>query len=255
MNEDRQYYVYLFWRKDKNEVFHVGKGKDERRFDIINNRNKYFKRICNITEVYSTIYKDRLTEDEAFELERKVIAEYRSKGLAYTNFHEGGKGGNVYKYDGEHRKEKMKKKCSKALSGENNPMYGKSWHELSTPERIKQHRVNVSEGLKKRYKDPENKEKTAKASKRMWNTPGHKEKYREKNSKRVHMYDKDMNYIRTFTSIWDALEFLGLKSHTTLLKSIRENKLYKGYYWRREELKGVTTIEIPSEDDGESRVG
>ena len=58
------------------------------------------------------------------------------------------------------------------------------------------------------------------------------------------MYDKDMNYIRTFDSLWDALKFLNLKSHTTILKAIKENKLYKGYYWRREEQKGVTTREI-----------
>ena len=255
MNENRQFYVYLFWRKDKNEVFHIGKGIGNRRFDIINNRNKYFKRICNITEVYSTIYKDQLNEDEAFELEKKLIDEYRSKRLAYTNFHEGGRGGNVYKYDGEERKEKMKQKCRKSLTGERNPMFGKSWHLYSTSERIKKHKLNVSKSIKERYKNPEQKKKTSEATKKMWNTPGHKEKYRINNTRRVHMYDKDMNYIRTFISLWDALDFLGLKSHTTLLKSIRENKLYKGYYWRREEQKGLTTIEIPSEKDGESRVG
>lgn len=243
-NNDREYYVYLFWRKDKNEVFHVGKGRGKRRFDTINNRNEYFKRICKKTETYSTIYKDNLTEDEAFDLERKVIAEYRSKGLAYTNFHEGGSGGNVYKYDGEERKERMIEKCRLQSLGENNPMFGHSWQEFSDPETIKNHRKNVSKGVKKRYEeDPTFKAKITEKTKEMWQKDGHKEKYRLNNTKRVHMYDENMNYIRTFISIYDALNFLGLKSHTTLLKSIRQGKMYKGYYWKREELKGVETIE------------
>lgn len=255
--KNRQFYVYMFWRKDKNEVFYIGKGTKGRHLDKINNRNQYFKRICEKTETYSTIYKNNLSEQEAFDLERTLIKEYREKGLAYTNFHEGGRGGNVYAYDGDKRKEEMKKKCRLASSGNKNPMYGKSWHQFSTPEKIKNHRKNISLALKKRYEDEEMRKITAEASRKMWQTSGHKEKYRMNNTKRVHMYDENMVYIRTFISLYDALEFLGLKSHTTLLKSIRENKKYKNYFWRREEQKGVETIEISSNNnkDEEIRVG
>lgn len=248
MKNDHRYYVYLFWRKDKMEVFYIGKGTGLRRFDTKNNRNKYFKRICDKTEVFSTVYESYLNENEAFELEKELISDFRSKGLAYTNFHEGGRGGDVYKYDGEKRKELMKKKCRAASLGDKNPMYKKSWHEFSTPERIEKHKQNISKGLIEKYKDESHRKKTSLASIKMWNREGFKEKYRKNNSRRVHMYDKDMNYLRTFTMLWEALEFLGLKSHTTLLKSIRLNKMYKGYYWRREELKGVTTIENPSKE-------
>lgn len=254
--KNRQFYVYMFWRKDKNEVFYIGKGTKERYLDKRNNRNQYFKRICEKTETYSTIYKDNLSEEEAFKLEKDLIKEYREKGLAYANFHEGGRGGNVYAYDGDKRKEEMRKKCKLASSGSKNPMYKKSWHQFSTPEKIKNHRLNVSLGLKKRYENKETRKITGEATKRMWAAPGYKEKYKINNSRRVHMYDENMVYIQTFTSIYDALEFLGLKSHTTLLKAIREKKKYKNYFWRREEQKGVETIEISSNNkDEEIRVG
>lgn len=138
----------------------------------------------------------------------------------------------------------MKKKCRDSMIGDKNPMYGKSWKDFSTDEKIKNHRINISNSLKRRYKDKKNRDLTASASKKMWESNNFKEKYHKNNSKKVHMYDKDMNYIRTFDSLWDALKFLNLKSHTTILKAIKENKLYKGYYWRREEQKGVTTREI-----------
>lgn len=243
--KENQYYVYMFWRADKQEIFYIGKGKGNRRLDRVSNRNDYFKRICSLTQTISFIYKNNLSEDEAFELEKKLIAEYRMKGLAYCNFHEGGRGGNVFKYDGEERKLKMIKKCRLKNLGENNPMYKKSWKEFSTSEKIENHKRNVSKAMKKLYEeDPNKKKQISKKSKEMWNKPGHKEKYRINNSRKVYMYSKDMEYIRNFASIYDALDFLGLKSHTTLLKAIRLNKIYKNYYWKREEQKGVETIEI-----------
>lgn len=36
--------------------------------------------------------------------------------------------------------------------------------------------------------------------------------------------------IKIFKSIGEALNFLNLKSHTTLLKAIRNDIKYKGYY-------------------------
>lgn len=240
----KNFYVYMFIRKDTNEIFYIGKGKGNRYLDIKSNRNKYFKRICEKCGYESYIYKNDLTEDEAFELEKSLIAEYRSKGLAKANFHEGGRGGNVYVYDGEKRKQKMIEKCRLKSSGENNPMYGRSWKENKTDEDIKTHNENVSKGLKKRYENENHRKLTGQRSKERWHkNDGFREKYRKNNSRRVYMYDLEMNLLKTFDSLYDALDFLKIKGHTTLLKAISLNKPYKNYLWKREDLKGVETIE------------
>lgn len=51
------------------------------------------------------------------------------------------------------------------------------------------------------------------------------------NGKKIKMYDKNHNYIRTFNSKTAVLDFLGLKGHTALDKAIKQGILYKEYYW------------------------
>lgn len=238
---NNNYYVYLFWRKDKNEVFYIGKGKDNRK-NSLKNRNKDFLEIYNKTECYSTIYKDNLTEDEAFDLEKKLIAEYKKKGLAYTNIHVGGKGGDTLKWN-PLKKQEMIKKCRAASSGENNPMYNKHIKDFMTEEQWNQWLRKMKEVQKKRYEDPKEREKIGKAIKKVWEREGHKEKYHKNNSRVIYMLTDTGEIVKTFIGMEEALKFLNLKSHTTLLKAIRNNLKYKNYYWKREEIKGVSTIE------------
>lgn len=47
------------------------------------------------------------------------------------------------------------------------------------------------------------------------------------------MYDENNNLIQIFNAKTAVLEFLGLKGHTQLDKAIKENTLYKGYYWKQ----------------------
>ena len=51
------------------------------------------------------------------------------------------------------------------------------------------------------------------------------------NGKKVYMYDENYNLLRIFNAKTAVLEFLGLKGHSGLDKAIKENKMYKGYYW------------------------
>lgn len=53
------------------------------------------------------------------------------------------------------------------------------------------------------------------------------------NGKHVQMYDSNMTYIRTFRSKAAILQFLNLKGHLGLDKAIREQSLYKGYFWKQ----------------------
>ena len=72
MNE---FYVYIWFREDYNTPFYIGKGKTDKnhnRAKTIKN-NKHFKRIYNKVPTHVTIVEDNLSEDEAFELEKKII--------------------------------------------------------------------------------------------------------------------------------------------------------------------------------------
>lgn len=235
------YYLYYWLNLDKNyEVVYVGKGQKSRYKET--HRNIYFNRTYEKYNIKPFIIIKNLTEEKAFELEKEHIKFWKNRGQAKTNLHEGGFGGDVFKYNPE-GKALMIARNSLANSGKNNAMYGKDWRKLTTPEKIEKHRINCSKGQLKKYEDINERLKTSEATKKMWNKEGHKEKYRLNNSKRWHQYDLEGNYLRTFTCRIDVLEYLNKIGHMTLVKNERLRKPYKGYYWKQELEKGVETIE------------
>ena len=52
---DRIYYVYAWYIKSTNEVFHVGKGKNNRYLDIKTHRNQYFINVVSKHKYLSTL--------------------------------------------------------------------------------------------------------------------------------------------------------------------------------------------------------
>lgn len=84
------FYVYLHRKKSNNDVFYVGKGFDKRAWKKTS-RSEYWKRIENKHGRIVEIVKDGLQENEAFELEKEVIAFYGRKNLC--NLNDGGYGG------------------------------------------------------------------------------------------------------------------------------------------------------------------
>ena len=68
------FYVYLHRRKDNNEIFYIGKGRLNRAF-IKNNRNDDWTNIVNQYGYYVEFIKTDLTNDEAIDLEFKLINE------------------------------------------------------------------------------------------------------------------------------------------------------------------------------------
>jgi len=87
----KDFYIYEWYNVDTNEVFYVGKGRLNR-YKNIKQRNNYFnnyynKYNCNVRKV-----KTEMEENEAFELEIKLIAEYRMINQAQCNLTNGGEG-------------------------------------------------------------------------------------------------------------------------------------------------------------------
>ena len=86
---NNNYYVYLHTRNDTGEVFYVGKGKNRRAW-WKNQRNKHWHSIVNKVGYEVHIFKDMLTEQDAFSIEKERIQFYGRKNLC--NFTDGGDG-------------------------------------------------------------------------------------------------------------------------------------------------------------------
>lgn len=86
------FYVYVHRRRDTNEVFYVGKGLGKRAWKKTS-RSEWWKRIEAKSGRSVEIVCQRLTEDQAFELERSLIQYYGAETLC--NLDSGGMGGKV----------------------------------------------------------------------------------------------------------------------------------------------------------------
>ena len=83
------FYVYLHKRKDTNEVFYIGKGRNKRAYSK-SGRSKDWQSIVNHYGYSIELYKDNLSEDTAFSIEKSLIAQYGLDNL--TNKTYGGEG-------------------------------------------------------------------------------------------------------------------------------------------------------------------
>lgn len=134
--EDRGYYVYEYWRLDNNTCFYVGKGKENRCYEVYS-RSNHFLNILKNTEVAMVVVYDNLSETVAFQIESYLIHQYVFEegygcncvghkcvsGQPYlVNSTWGGEGVSGLKYTDE-----RKKRLSQKMSGSNNPMYKKGY--------------------------------------------------------------------------------------------------------------------------------
>lgn len=161
MDESRDYYVYIWFIKDTNEVFYVGKGRG-RRYKQISGRNKFFTDMygshnCDVKKIY-----ENLTESEAFQKEQETIKWYRENtNFRLTNQTDGGEGSSgwvppeefkekqskIHKAqwqddefrdkmmairadeNGPYKSQEFREKISVLVQGENNPNYNNHWTE------------------------------------------------------------------------------------------------------------------------------
>ena len=73
-NENREFYVYLHIRLDNMTPFYVGKGKRDRAYNL--DRGNFHNSVRDSYGCKVVIIKDKLTEKQAFKLERKMIEYY-----------------------------------------------------------------------------------------------------------------------------------------------------------------------------------
>jgi hypothetical protein len=114
-------YVYKHIRLDNNEVFYIGIGSDsnyKRAFNKIN-RSQFWKTIVKKTEFKVELVADKISWDEACEIEKGLIKKYGRKNLAngtLVNLTDGGDGANGCKRTDKHKKILSNRMKGKKLS-------------------------------------------------------------------------------------------------------------------------------------------
>lgn len=96
MKDKNVFYVYEWFNVETKEVFYVGKGKNGR-YKNVKQRNKYFQNYYNKYKCNVRKIKEGLLENEAFELEIKLIGDYRKIGQCKCNIANGGEGATFEK--------------------------------------------------------------------------------------------------------------------------------------------------------------
>lgn len=125
INKDTDmYYVYLHKRKGTNKIFYVGKGTNTRMYSD-KNRNYLWEAVVKEDGGFDVeIYKDELTEEDAFQIEMQLIKSIGIDNL--TNLSEGGFGGDTL--SNHPNLDKIGKKISEAIKGSKNGNYGKGYY-------------------------------------------------------------------------------------------------------------------------------
>ena len=110
---ESSFYVYHHIRPDTGQVFYVGKGIGRRAFDRGERRGQFWHRVVKKAGGVSVeIVAQKLTEDEAFLLEKQNIAAFRKQRVRLCNLTDGGDGASGLK-----RTSAWKRMMSKVHSG------------------------------------------------------------------------------------------------------------------------------------------
>lgn len=252
----KTYYIYEWYNIDTNEVFYVGKGTGRRK-GMISNRNPYFKHYYNKHNCDVRIVKDEIEDENyAYELEVKLIAEYKSRGECFTNITDGGESpptcyGERNGMYGRKRTEEERQKISESIKkggkckGKNNKQYGISPKDRMDEETykrwIEKHKQSLSGinnpqyGISPYQRIPEDKIE-------IWKKNISKSCSGELNgnAKMVRMYNENLSI--NFSMIQACANYLCENNLTTnclqtvtakISKAMLSGEIYLGFYFER----------------------
>ena len=124
-------YVYGHYKADTGELFYIGKGSGHRAWSK-RTRNKHWKYVVEKHGLIIKVLEDGLTDDEAYNRERQLIAEVGLNNL--TNKTEGGEG--------------LTSQALKQLYKDNPEISRKISNALTGKPKTKKHSENISKGKK-----------------------------------------------------------------------------------------------------------
>lgn len=207
------FYVYFHKNKITNEIFYVGKGKNNRAYVKDNRGNHYNNYIKKFGEPSIEIVKDGLTNEDALELEIFYIKKFGRKELndgCLVNSTDGGEFG-VLGYKHTHQ---TKEKIRVSRVGKVGNNKGLKW-------KLKIDRTGIKRG---KYKQRIDKGKNF--------SDEIKEKFSEgkrNKSKKVLQYDLNNNFIKEWRCAVDVIDELGIKGLYNCLTNISNSS--GGYKW------------------------
>ena len=175
MSEENKFYVYK--HSFSNGRIYIGKGVNDRCYDF-RNRSEFWKRnFCKYGDPTVDVVLDRLSEEQAFELEEFLIVECIDSGYELgerlINFTTGGEGTSGYSHTEDTKKiisETSKKRWSDPTYRDNAVAKLKQYN---AKEEAKERKSKES---KSRWEDPLYVELMKQVRINTWKNPDHKEK-------------------------------------------------------------------------------
>lgn len=149
-------YVYGHYKADSGELFYIGKGTGDRAWSTNTRRrvtNPHWNNVVNKHGLVVRILHDNLTDEEAYIIEKQMIAEVGIENL--VNLTEGGDGISSDYAQRRSKSAEWKENHRKAMK--------ERWND---PE----YRSKMSDVAKRRMADPKIKEKVAKKNKAIFST-------------------------------------------------------------------------------------
>ena len=133
---------------------------------------------------------------------------------------------------GRKHKEESKLLMSESRTGEKNHMYGKSIRDMMSKEDFEAYRqrhleICQSNEFRQKHREIALERYKDKESHPMYGKSGES----AVNGRKILMVDSEGSIVREFLTVRLALKFLNIKGHSSLVKAIKNNKLYRGYYW------------------------
>ena len=260
----KEYYGFIYITTCKvNGKKYIGQKKFNRDWEDYLGSGTILKRAIKLygEDKFERVIIDKAKDKEELDLKEIFWINFFDavNSKEYYNIHEGGCGGNTFEGKTEEEKEIFRQKMKILNQGRNNGMYGKhhseeskkkmsenrdnknnpSYHSQEYRDKISKNNTGEGNPMYGRHHSEESKKKMSKNSK--GKTSGEKNgmygKRGEKalNGKKVYMFqdEEHLILIKEFNSVNCVLEFLNLKGHEGLYKAIKNNTIYKNYYWSK----------------------
>lgn len=165
--ENNDYYVYFHIKLNEGEIFYVGKGRNNRAYTKVG-RSVFWHNIVKKYDYDILIIDDNLTEEEAFELEKKYIESIGRRDLGMgtlVNLSDGGEGPTGYRHT-----EEIKNKLSEMKAGKERPKHSEETKnklsEINKGKKLsEEHKRKISEANKGKKHTEEALRKISEASK------------------------------------------------------------------------------------------
>ena len=249
-NEERKFYVYVWYYKKDGKIFYVGKGT-KYRYRSKKRDNPKLVEIINSCECDSKILIDGLTEKEAFEYEIIIIEILREEKHPLINILDGGYLPPNHK--GKIRSEETKRKMSKSMKKhyESHPELSKAqsdkMREFLKTEKGKQFqqksiksrdnddfRKTLSIICKKANNTDEYIARQSEIVKKMWKSDDYLKAHSGANNHRaqaVRQYNANHELIAEYVTMTEASKVTGVSVSKISAVARKKRKTAGGYIW------------------------